>query len=90
LGRRSRRRTTRADRGVARLHWSASTVHEDTDCPDQIFSCALLSVQSSFESDLLHDSVQVPTVGYALQLVLAGVLESQTRTGNEVLHGLRH
>jgi hypothetical protein len=41
----------------------------------------------SFESDLLHDSVQVPAVRDAFQLVLANVLEHQARPRGEVLHG---
>ena len=41
-------------------------------------------------NDLLHNSVQVPPVGDAPQLVLAGVLEGKAGAGGQVLHGLRH
>jgi hypothetical protein len=37
---------------------------------------------------LLQDPVEVPTVGNALQFVLAGVLEQETRSSDQVLHSL--
>jgi hypothetical protein len=37
----------------------------------------------------LHHAVEAPTVRDALQLVLARVLERETGTRDEVLHGLR-
>ena len=35
-----------------------------------------------------HHSIEMPTVGHALQLVLAGVFEPQAGSGDEILHGL--
>ncbi len=43
----------------------------------------------SVESDLLRDSVQVPSVGDALQLMLAGIVEDEAGAGDKVLHRLR-
>ena len=37
-----------------------------------------------------HYPVQVPPVGDALQVVIAGVLEHKARPGDEILHRLRH
>jgi hypothetical protein len=45
------------------------------------------SPRSPGQSDLLHHSVQVPAVGDALQLVLAGVFERETGPNDQVLHG---
>jgi hypothetical protein len=37
-----------------------------------------------------HYPVQVPTVGDALQLMFAGVIEGEIAPGDQVLDGLRH
>jgi hypothetical protein len=44
------------------------------------------SPRSPARSDLLEDAIQVPGIGDALQLVLAGVFEDDAGTRDEVLH----
>lgn len=51
--------------------------HETSGTRDPLFRCA-------------HHPVEVPTVGNALQLVLACVLEGEIAPGDQVLDGLRH
>jgi hypothetical protein len=38
---------------------------------------------------LAHHPVEAPTIGYALQLVLTGVLEGETGSRDEVPYGRR-
>jgi hypothetical protein len=47
-----------------------------------------VSQPAALETSIRHDSVEAPSVGNAPQLVLAGVLECDPRTGREVTHGL--
>jgi hypothetical protein len=37
-----------------------------------------------------YDPIETPAIGDALQLMTAGVLEGETGSGNEILHGSRH
>jgi hypothetical protein len=46
------------------------------------------SASISVESDLLRDPVKAPSLGDALELMLAGILECDPRTGRKVTHGL--